>query len=86
LSQRKTKRPARSGIGKISLFVLVALLSIYPTVQFLSWSKSLKQGQVPAVDPGKLMSIRRIIHWELAAIVLLILCAAVMAKGIGHLG
>jgi putative membrane protein len=24
-------------IGKLSLFVVVALLSIYPTVQFLSW-------------------------------------------------
>ena len=70
-------------IGKISLFVLIALASIYPTIEFVSWGKSLRQGQVPKVDPGKLRKIRSIIHWELAGIVLLILCAALMAKGIG---
>ena len=73
-------------LAKFALFVAVGLLSIYPTIQFLSWSKSLKEGQVPRVEPGKLATLRRIIHWELAAVVLLILCAAVMAKGIGHLG
>jgi putative membrane protein len=73
-------------IGKISLFVVIALLSIYPTVQFVSWTKSLKQGQIPNVSPAKLKTIRAIIHWELAGIVLLILCAALMARGIGYLG
>ena len=71
-------------IAKLSLFVAIALLSIYPTIEFLSWTKSLKQGQVPSVAPSKLQAIRAIIHWELAGIVLLILCAALMAKGIGY--
>lgn len=70
-------------IAKLSLFVVIALLSIYPTVEFLSWTKSLRQGQVPSVNPRKLGVIRAVIHWELAGIVLLILCAALMAKGIG---
>src|SRR3990172_579770 len=35
-------------IAKISLFVIVGLLSIYPTVEFLSWGKSVKHGRVPA--------------------------------------
>ena len=30
--------------------------------------------------------IRRIMHWELAAIVLILLCAALMARGIGYRG
>jgi len=30
-------------IAKLSLFAIVGLLSIYPTVEFLSWSKSLKR-------------------------------------------
>ena len=73
-------------IAKLSLFVVIALLSIYPTIEFLSWTKSLKQGQVPSISPLKLRAIRAIIHWELAGIVLLILCAALMAKGIGYRG
>ena len=70
-------------IAKVSLFVLVALLSIYPTVEFLSWTKSLKQGQVPSVSPRKLRKMRALIHWELAGVVALLLCAALMARGIG---
>jgi putative membrane protein len=70
-------------VGKMSLFVLIALASIYPTVTFLSWRKSLKEGKVPALDPRRQRAVRMLFHWELAGIVLLILCAALMAKGIG---
>ncbi len=73
-------------IAKLSLFVIVGLLSIYPTVEFLSWSKSLKQGRMPALTERKIASIRSVIHWELAAVVVIILCAALMAKGVGYLG
>jgi len=73
-------------IAKLSLFVVVGLLSIYPTVEFLSWSKSLKQGQMPALTERKIASIRSVIHWELAAVVVIILCAALMAKGVGYFG
>jgi putative membrane protein len=73
-------------IVKLSVFVVVALASIYPTVQFASWRKALKKGSIPAVAPGKLRAIRSVIHWELAGIVLILLCAALMARGIGHFG
>ncbi len=68
-------------LGKLSLFILVALLSIVPTVEFLSWRKAVKAGQVPAVAAGKLKRVRMIVHIELAAIVLILLFAAMMAKG-----
>jgi putative membrane protein len=73
-------------IAKLSLFAIVGLLSIYPTLEFASWSKSLKQGQMPTLTDRKIASIRSVIHWELAGVVLIILCAALMAKGLGYLG
>ena len=73
-------------IAKLSLFVIVGLLSIYPSVEFASWGKSLKRGQMPVLTGRKIASIRSIIHWELAAVVVIILCAALMAKGVGYLG
>jgi putative membrane protein len=72
-------------IAKVSLFIAVALLSIYPTRQFLSWQKSLNEGKLPAAAADKFQSIRRIIHLELAGIGLILLCAALMAKGVGSL-
>jgi putative membrane protein len=32
-------------IAKLSLFAIIALLSIYPTRQFLSWRADVKQGR-----------------------------------------
>ena len=67
-----------SFIAKLVLFVLVALLSIYPTVKFISWRKGIDAASVPA--------IRRIIHLELVGVVLILLFAALMARGIGFFG
>ncbi len=69
---------------KFTLFVLVALLSIYPTLEFLSWRRSLGTGQVPVLSERKRRTIRMIIHLELAGILFLILCAALMARGVGY--
>jgi putative membrane protein len=66
---------------KFSVFIAVALLSIIPTIEFLSWRRPVKSGQLPAVTEQKLRFIRKIIHGELAAVVIIVLCAAIMARG-----
>lgn len=71
-------------ITKMSLFLLVGLLSVYPTVEFLSWRKTLKLNQLPVISEQKLRRIRSLIHWELVGLVLIILCATLMARGIGY--
>ncbi|HEX5047326.1 MAG TPA: DUF2214 family protein [Gammaproteobacteria bacterium] len=70
-------------IAKITLFAAVGLLSIYPTRQFLSWRKSLKDNRVPAIDDGTRRKIRLVLHIELTLLFLMMLCAAMMARGIG---
>jgi putative membrane protein len=65
-------------IAKMALFVLVALLSIYPTLKFLAWRKGL--------DPDAVPKIRLVLHLELIGVVLILLCAALMARGVGHFG
>jgi putative membrane protein len=69
--------------AKLSLFVIVALMSIIPTMEFLRWRSAVKAGQLPTVSPEKIRSIRSIIHYEMVGVVLIILFAALMAKGIG---
>jgi putative membrane protein len=73
-------------IAKVTLFIVIALLSIYPTVEFLRWKGALRRGEAPAVPEAKLRRIRALVHWELALIALLVLCAALMARGVGYLG
>ena len=71
---------------KLSLFVLIALLSIYPTIKFASWGRAVKAQRNPIADAVELRRIRRLLHWELIVLIPLILCAALMARGIGHWG
>ena len=68
-------------LGKLSLFVVIGLLSIIPTREFLSWRGALKAGQAPAIEARKMKRITAVIHGELAAIVIILLCAAIMARG-----
>jgi putative membrane protein len=67
--------------AKFSVFVAIGLLSIIPTLEFLSWRKVLSAGQVPAISARKLRLVTAVIHGELLAIVIILLCAAIMARG-----
>ena len=68
-------------LAKFTLFIVVGLLSIAPTIEILSWRGAVRGGQVPGVAAEKFNRVRMIVHIELAAIVLILLCAAIMAKG-----
>jgi len=70
-------------IAKLSLFLVVGLLSIVPTLSFLSWRKAVRAGQLPEVSVERQQRLRMIVHLELAGIVFILLFAALMAKGIG---
>jgi putative membrane protein len=71
---------------KFGLFVAVGLASIYPTMRFLSWRGALRQNQVPTVAEAEQRRLRAIVHVELVAVVGIILCAVLMARGVGILG
>jgi putative membrane protein len=71
---------------KLTLFVILGLVSIVPTREFLRWRASVKAGQVPNVAPETLKSVGMMVHIELTAIVLILLMAALMAKGVGMIG
>jgi putative membrane protein len=73
-------------IGKMALFVAVFLLSIYPTITFIKWGRTLKRGQTPIVDAGSLRALRGLVHAELAGVALIVLFAAMMARGVGFFG
>jgi len=67
--------------AKLGIFIFVGVMSIVPTLEFLSWRGALKAGQIPVIDAGKRKLIAAIIHGELAGIAIILLCAAIMARG-----
>jgi putative membrane protein len=73
-------------IAKFTAFLIAALISIYPTLLFVSWNKSLRAGTVPEVSAGRVRRVRLCMMLELTAIVVILLCAPPMARGLGYFG
>ena len=63
-------------IAKLALFIAIGLLSIYPTVMY----------QLDSLTPAQSRRVVLIIRVQLAGVVLILLCAALMAKGVGFPG
>jgi len=71
-------------ITKIALFVAVGLLSIYPTMQFITWRTATRAGQAPVVDASTFARIALLLRLEVLLLVAIIVSASLMAKGVLH--
>lgn len=69
-------------ILKFLLFVATALISIYPTRSFMAWRPAVRKGEPPVVDAAVLRKIRLFVHIEMAGLLIIILLAAMMARGV----
>lgn len=65
--------------AKIATFVLVGLLSVPPTLQFIRWRR-----QCRSPGEGEVRSVRLFLYAELALFALLPVFAAAMARGYGE--
>ena len=72
-------------LAKLAAFLIAALISIYPTVTFLSWNAALRAGGAPEVGAERTRRVRLCLMLELTAIVVILACAALMARGFGYL-
>jgi len=68
---------------KMATFILVALLSIDPTLRYLRWNKILYQDTAPRLGDEEYRRTRLLLGLELAGLVVILLAAALMARGIG---
>lgn len=68
--------------AKITLFVVIGLMSIVPTLRFLRWRKTLRAtGALP--DEAAIRSTRRIVMVEAHLLALIPLLAVFLARGVG---
>ncbi len=71
---------------KFAAFVFAALVSVYPTRIFLSWRRTLRAGNAPELAATTTRRVRRCLMLELTSIVVILACAALMARGFGLMG
>ena len=72
--------------AKVGVFLLIALLSITPTLTFVRMRKSLHNGQVPQISAARGKWVINCIRAELLLLLSMPLLAVFMARGYGMLG
>ena len=68
---------------KMTAFLIVGLLSIDPTIRYIRWNKTMQANQTPEISEAEFKRTRLILWLELAGIVVILLAAPMMARGIG---
>src|SRR5216110_2429416 len=64
---------------KMSLFILVVLLEIYPMLTFIRWRAVLRRGQTPDTTNARTLYI--VNHVQMALVVAIVFVASFMARG-----
>ena len=72
--------------AKVSLFVVIGLLSIVPTLTFFGWRNEVLAGQAPNLSPAKARRTIMVIRLELLLLAAMPVLASLMARGYGMLG
>jgi putative membrane protein len=68
---------------KMALFVIIGLLSIYPTIRYIKWNPMLAENKMPEIPEQEYKNIRLLLWLEMAGLVLILFAAPLMARGIG---
>lgn len=68
---------------KMALFVIIGLLSIYPTIRYIKWNPLLAEGKSPEIPDAEFKNIRLLLWLEMAGLVLILFAAPLMARGVG---
>ena len=68
---------------KMNAFLVVGLLSIDPTIRYLRWNKTLKENRLPENSDREFRRTRVILTLEVIGLAVILLAAALMARGIG---
>jgi putative membrane protein len=68
---------------KMSAFLIVGLLSIDPTIRYIRWNKSLGENKALEISDSEFKRTRLILWLEVIGIVIILLSAPMMARGVG---
>jgi putative membrane protein len=69
--------------AKLTLFLIVGLLSIYPTIRFLKWRAQTTQGLAPVLPAHEYRTILALLRIEVVLLLATAACASLMARGVG---
>ena len=68
---------------KVSLYIIVGLISLYPTTTYILWAIPLSKNKLPVISENLVKRFRLIIMSELVGFAVIPFFATLMSRGIG---
>ena len=68
---------------KVSLYILVGLISLYPTTTYILWAIPLRKNKLPVISENLVKRFKLIITTELIGFAVIPFFATLMSRGIG---
>jgi putative membrane protein len=69
--------------GKMAAFAAIGVISIWPTMKFIAWSRAVKKDAAFAPPPQAVKQVRLLVTIEAHLLLLVVLFAVMMARGFG---
>ena len=69
---------------KMVAFAMVGILSIGPTIRYIRWNKTLQENIKPEISEDIYNRTRILLWLEMVGIVVILLAAPMMARGVGY--
>ena len=66
---------------KLTLFIILGVLSIFPSIKFYKWNKQVKGGEEPDINEKGVKKLLMFIRIELLLIAIIPLLAVLIARG-----
>ena len=68
---------------KVSLYILIGVISLYPTITYILWAIPLSKNKLPVISENLVKRFKLIITTELVGFAVIPLFATLMSRGIG---
>tara|TARA_B100000609_G_scaffold190175_1_gene177822 strand:- start:137 stop:472 length:336 start_codon:yes stop_codon:yes gene_type:complete len=68
---------------KVTLYIIIGLLSLYPTTTYILWAIPLSKNELPNISTNLVKRFKFIISTELIGFAVIPFFATLMARGIG---
>ena len=68
---------------KVSLYLIVGLISLYPTVTYILWAIPISKNKLPVISENLVKRFKLLIMTELVGFMVIPLFATLMSRGIG---
>ncbi len=68
---------------KVGLYVLVGLLSLYPTITYILWAIPLSKNKLPSLNQNLVSRLKLMVNIELIGFSIIPLLASLMTRGFG---